>query len=68
VQGEFEVGINQNKILAKFPVYYSDHRWLVIEWMVNGKTAYNHFVCGFPAFDFKRYTTWLEKAKKYISK
>lgn len=59
--GEFKVGANSNKKLAKIPLLYSDKKFLVIEWIIGGKTYYNHYLCGMPGFELKRYKEWLEK-------
>ena len=65
--GEFKVGINSNKELAKIPLLYSDKKFLVIEWIIDGKTYYNHYLCGMPGFELKRYKEWLEKYKDQYS-
>lgn len=59
--GEFKVGANSNKEIAKISLLYSDKKFLVIEWIIGGKTYYNHYLCGMPGFELKRYKEWLEK-------
>lgn len=59
--GDFTIGANSNKVLDKIRMYYSDKKFLVIEWEIDGKTYYNHYLCGMPGFDFGMYKAWLEK-------
>lgn len=60
-QGDFEVHKNQNLILDNINLMYSDKLMLVIEWCIDAKTYYNHYLCGYPAFDFESYKKWLGK-------
>ncbi len=38
----------------------------LIEWTVDGKTSYNHYLCGYPGFDFESYKKWLNAYKEII--
>lgn len=65
-EGEYNVDKNSNKKLGEIPLYYSDKKFLVIEWEENGAKKYNHYLCGMPGFDFETYKNWLEKYNKTI--
>ncbi len=63
-EGSFCVGANQNKRLRGIPMMYSEHAFLVIEWCVDGKKYFNHYLCGYPSFDFETYRMWLAEFEK----
>ncbi len=65
-KGNMEIFPNSNLKVGEIPLMYPEKRFLVVEWNVNGKTYFNHFLCGFPGFDFKNYKKSLNKFKKYI--
>ncbi len=58
-QGSFAVGANQNAQLGGIRMMYSDKKFLVLEWEIDKRTYYNHYLCGYPAFDFGTYKQWL---------
>lgn len=58
-EGEFKVSANSNKELAEIPLLYSDKKFLVMEWTIDGKTYHNHYLCGMPGFDLEKYKEWL---------
>ncbi len=64
--GEFKADKNSNEKLSAINLMYSDKKFLVIEWMINNQTFYNHYLCGYPAFDFKMYKQWLEEFEKLV--
>ena len=63
-QGEFCVAPNENFNLGKIRMMYSEQKMLLIEWTVDGKTSYNHYLCGYPGFDFEQYKVWLNKLQE----
>lgn len=65
-EGEFTIDANSNKEIDKIRMYYSDKKFLVIEWNIDGKTYYNHYLCGMPGFGFEQYKTWLEKFNNLV--
>lgn len=65
-EGDFEVDKNANLILDSIPLMYSDKMFLVIEWCIDGKKYFNHYLCGYPAFDFNDYKKWLSKFEECI--
>lgn len=65
-EGQFRIEKNEATSLGDVPMMYSDKEFLVIEWVINGKTYYNHYLCGTPAFDYLTYNNWVEKFKKIM--
>ena len=64
-QGDFKVGANQNAEITSLPVMYSDKKLFTFEWKTNISNGSNHYICGYPAFDFKKYTSeWLPEIKR----
>ncbi len=63
-QGDFSVEPNSNKTLCSIRVMYSDKGMFLIEWEIDGKKHINHYLHGFPAFDFEKYKLWNEKLEK----
>ncbi|MBQ9761304.1 MAG: hypothetical protein IJW16_08155 [Clostridia bacterium] len=58
---DFVASANTSTEVAALDIFYSEKRFLVIEWTIDGKTAYNHYLCGYPAFDLAKYREWLAK-------
>ena len=65
-EGEFSVSPNSSEKIDSIRMYYSEHRFLVIKWSVEGKDYYNHYLCGMPPFSFGRYKKWLSDYRKII--
>ena len=63
-EGDFVVDENGVKTIGNIPMDFSDKKFLVIEWTVDGVKNYSHYLCGYPPFDFKTYDNWVEKFKK----
>ena len=36
---------NASTLIAKLPVYYSDRKVLIFEWVADGETGFNHYLC-----------------------
>ena len=62
--GDFCVEPNSNKNLGGVRVMYSDKGMFLIEWEINGKKYMNHYLHGYPAFDFETYKRWNEKLEE----
>lgn len=61
LRGEFCVNENENSTLGEIPIMYSQKGMLLIEWMINDKRFFNHYLYGYPAFNFNDYRRWHEK-------
>ena len=59
--GTYVAKANQNVLLGRIRVSMGEHRLLLIEFDVNGKKQCNHYLLGFPPFDFHKYQAWLSK-------
>ena len=57
----FEIGANQSELLIRMPIYYSDHKFLIFEWDINGEKGINHYLCGYPPFNLEKYKTLMQK-------
>lgn len=54
---------NASTRITTLPLFYSDHKMLIIDWeLEGGECGRNHFLVGYPPFDLKKYLEW---AKKY---
>ena len=58
---EFVVKENTSTVIAKIPIFYSEKKFLIFEWEVDGKKDFNHYLCGFPLVDFDMYKAFLQK-------
>lgn len=63
--GKFSLGANQNAEIGKVNVFYSEHKLFIIEWTLDdGTSGKNHYVAGFPKFDFEKIKNiWVPKIK-----
>jgi len=59
--GEFCCQANSNAVLSSFPVMYSEKKLFLINWRLSdGSAGKNHYIAGYPAFDFEEYKNkWL---------
>ena len=57
----FEVGANQSKLLTRMPIYYSDHKFLIMKWNMGIEEGFNHYLCGYPPFDLEKYKLLMQK-------
>lgn len=57
----FEVGANQSKLLTRMPIYYSDHKFLIMKWNMGIEEGLNHYLCGYPPFDLEKYKLLMQK-------
>ena len=68
VFGEGHFGVKKNSVVQvkKISMMYSEQRMLLIEWTVNEKRSYNHYICGFPPFSLSQYNEWLNIFNHYV--
>ena len=57
----FSAAPNANTNLGWFECMYSEQGIFLIEWDVDGKTFYNTYLYGAPAFSLEQYKGWLDK-------
>lgn len=65
-KGEFSVSPNSEKEIDLIRMYYSEHKFLVINWSIDGKDYYNHYLCGMPPFNYEQYRKWLSDYRGII--
>jgi len=63
-EGEFTVAPNSAETLCQVPLMYSDKALYIITWNVNGVEYRNHYLAGYPAFDFNKYKEYLKEILK----
>lgn len=61
IEKSFDAKINASTEIAKIPIYYSDHKVLLINWEVDGEKGFNHYLCGYPPLDLDWYKSILNK-------
>lgn len=66
-EGEFEVQPNETLVLDEIKMNTAKQNFYVIEWVVDGEKSYNHYLCGMPGFDLKKYCRWLNRFNSMIS-
>lgn len=62
---DFAVGANGKNVVARMPFMYSDKKLYLIKWTVNGKSYYNHYISGSPAFSLGQFKAWGDKIKEF---
>ena len=65
-EGTFCIKPNTSQELYKQPMMYSEKRFLIIEWTVDNRKFYNHYLCGMPAFELAYYMKMLKKFTSYL--
>lgn len=58
--GDFSVQPNCTTCLTHFRMLYSEKTMLLIRFETEKGTGYNHYLAGYPPFDFSTYCTWLK--------
>ena len=66
-EGAFDADANTATDVTGIRMMYTDQRMLLIEWTVDGKRSYNHYLCGMPAFSFRKYVGWMKKLQEICS-
>ncbi len=60
-EGLFSLGENKTEALCKLNIFYSEHKMLIFEWEIDGNKGFNHYLCGYPPFDFEKYKFLMRK-------
>ena len=58
---DFNAAANTSTAIAKIPMFYSEQRFLIIDWEAGEHSGKNHYLCGYPAISFERYKSFLNK-------
>ena len=58
---DFVAKANASTLVASLPIYYSDKRALIFEWVEDGKSGFNHYVCGYPPFSLDEYKQLIKR-------
>ena len=62
--GEFKAKINATTIIGRMPFYYSEHKFLIVKWNIDGAEGFNHYVMGYPPISLSDYKRFIEKFKE----
>ena len=68
LEKDFTAEANTSTVIGDLPLYYSEKRFLIIEWETDGKIAYNHYLCGEFPFSLAEYKKWLATYEAYSGK
>ncbi|MBQ9975592.1 MAG: glycoside hydrolase family 2 [Clostridia bacterium] len=60
-ESTFNAPANTSTKIVSLPVYYSDKKFFVFEWEVDGVHGWNHYFCGYPPIDFEEYRRVMKK-------
>lgn len=61
IETEFIANANATTKICRIPMYYSDKKILIIEWKSKMGEGINHYLCGYPPFDFEKYIVLMKK-------
>ncbi len=61
MEKRFSAEPNRSSVIGKLPIFYSEQKMLIIEWATDGERGLNHYLSGFPPFDFEKYKICMEK-------
>lgn len=61
MDNDFIAKENTSTCIGEIPLYYSDHRMLLIRWVANGEAGWNHYLCGYPPFELDWYKKFIEE-------
>ena len=69
MSGRFSVGANANIKIRKFNFMYSDKKMFFIRWKLDdGTEGFNHYMAGFPPFDFDNYRKFIPEIQRNAQK
>ncbi|MBQ5820252.1 MAG: hypothetical protein IIW31_03375 [Clostridia bacterium] len=60
-EGAFVAPKNASTPIASLPLFYSEHKILILAWKTREETGWNHYLCGFPPLSLEWYRSFLEK-------
>lgn len=65
-QGNFTVEPNRTKQITRFRMLYSEKTMLLIRFETENGIGFNHYLAGYPAFDFQTYCHWMQTMQSEI--
>ena len=65
---DFVAEANTSTVIGDLSLYYSEKRFLIIEWEIDGKIDCNHYLCGEFPFSLQQYQKWLAAYEKHSGK
>lgn len=60
-ESDFTASANSSACIGQIPVFYSEHKMLLIQWVADGQSGFNHYLCGYPPFDLSWYQKMAEE-------
>ena len=60
-EGAFVAPKNASTPIASLPLFYSEHKILILAWKTREETGWNHYLCGFPPLSLEWYQSFLGK-------
>lgn len=61
LEKDFSAKANASTCIGEIPIYYSEHKVLLIRWNADGESGFNHYLCGYPPFDLAWYKKMIEE-------
>ena len=58
---DFCAAPNASTLVTRIPVYYSDRKILIFEWVSDGECGFNHYLCANPPVSLEDYRAAIEK-------
>ena len=67
-EGSFTAQPNTSTVLVRLEIFYSERRLLLFDWTLSdhdnpavSPTGRNHYLCGYPPYDFNLYKSWISR-------
>ena len=60
LEKDFTAETNASTCIGEMPLFYSEHKVLLIHWVIDHEAGFNHYLCGYPPIDL----TWYKKIIK----
>ena len=58
---DFTAAANASTLIARLPLYYSEHKILIFEWSVGEERGFNHYLLGNPPISLDDYRDVMER-------
>ncbi len=60
-ENDFCADVNTSTLIAHLPVYYSEQKILIFDWICDGEHGFNHYLCGYPPISLEMYKSVMKK-------